>query len=299
MNTEIQLKITEIQRFCMHDGPGIRTTVFLKGCPLSCAWCHNPETQKSSQELLFYAKKCILCGMCADVCQTGTHKMKDCHTIDRQKCRFCHACVQNCPTGALDIAGKDMTISEILQAAEKDRMFYGNEGGITLSGGEPFLQKDATVALLKACKEHGLSTAVETCGYTDSQTLKNALPYIDTLLWDLKDTDNERHLQYTGVSNKVILENLKIAAEHDAKIRLRCILVNKVNTNKAHYQEIARIALGISSLLGVEFIPYHAYAGSKAVFIGREDNGNPNWIPTEAQLTEAGLILQAHGISVL
>ena len=160
MSTDIKLKVTEIQRFCMHDGPGVRTTVFLKGCPLRCAWCHNPETQKVASELLFYQNKCIYCGSCVSDCSSSVHSVEKEHLIDRERCRLCSLCADNCPTGALKICGDDMSIEDILAIVEKDRSFYGEQGGITLSGGEPFTRRVATVELLKECKARGLSTAV-------------------------------------------------------------------------------------------------------------------------------------------
>jgi len=200
------LKVTEIQRFCMHDGPGVRTTVFLKGCPLRCAWCHNPETQNKNSEMLLYNSKCIGCGSCIDSCKNNLHRIEKQHIIDRERCSLCGKCVEACPACALEICGKDMSIEEILSVVEKDRAFYGAFGGITLSGGEPFMQREKTVALLAACKARGLSTAVETCGYADTDILLSALPYVDLFLWDIKDTDNQRHKQYTGVYNDVILK---------------------------------------------------------------------------------------------
>lgn len=294
----MNVKVTEIQRFCMHDGPGIRTTVFLKGCPLRCVWCHNPETQKSNAELLFYPQKCIGCGMCIKACPVGAHQLTDTHEISRAYCILCESCANSCPTGALAIMGKEMTVSEILKIVEKDLAFYGEDGGITLSGGEPFLQEEATVALLKGCKEKGISTAVETCGYADPDILRAALPYVDTLLWDLKDTDDMRHRHYTGVSNERILENLRIANEAKSKIRLRCILINGINTNQAHYKKIAEIANALHRIEGVELIPYHAYGGVKATFIGKNDNGNVAWIPEASQIEGAKRFLIDCGVFV-
>lgn len=298
MSTDIKLKVTEIQRFCMHDGPGIRTTVFLKGCPLRCEWCHNPETQKTGAERLFYQSKCILCGACSAVCPLGVHTVGGEHSIDRTKCRLCFACTENCPAAALEKCGRDMTVGEILSVVQRDYAFYGENGGMTLSGGEPFAQGENTVALLKACKERGISTAVETCGYASPDVIRAAVPFTDLFLWDIKDTDDTRHKNHTGVSNKLILDNLELANKTGAKIRLRCILVNGVNTQETHYANIARIAEGIKVLDCVELIPYHAYGGTKAVFCGSVDNGNPRWIPTAAQTEEARAVLTARGICV-
>lgn len=299
MNTEIKLKVSEIQRFCMHDGPGVRTTVFLKGCPLRCAWCHNPETQSSSSELLFYANRCIGCSSCVGVCESGAHTENGKHSVDREKCVSCGACEAACPTGASELCGKDISVGEILSVIEKDSAFYGSLGGVTLSGGEPFMQKDNTLALIRACKENGLSVAVETCGYADPDVIRQTVPYVDIFLWDIKDTDCERHKRYTGVKNGLILENLSLANEMGAKIRLRCILVSGVNTDEGHYLKIAELAGGIKNLDGVELIPYHAYGGAKAALIGGEDNGKREWIPEASELERARLIIKSRGIPVL
>ena len=299
MSIDAKLKVTEIQRFCMHDGPGIRTTVFLKGCPLHCEWCHNPETQKYHDELLFYPNKCIGCQSCVLACKFSAHTVGNEHKINREACISCGSCATTCPTGALDICGKEMSVDEILSEVKKDAAFYGKTGGITISGGEPFAQKENTVALLRASKKSGLSTVVETCGYADFALLHMAVPFVDLFLWDIKDTDSHRHKRYTGVSNETIIQNLQAVDALGARIRLRCILINGINTDEAHYHKIAELALGIKHLDGVELIPYHAYGGTKAVLIGKQDNGNKQWIPEMRQIEDAKRILDSHGISVI
>jgi pyruvate formate lyase activating enzyme len=192
-----------------------------------------------------------------------------------------------------------MTPQEILCEVEKDLAFYGASGGITLSGGEPFLQGEGAITLLQLCKERGISTAAETCGCFDASLLAKAVPLTDLFLWDLKDTDSARHRQYTGAPNEPILENLEAINRRGARIRLRCILVNGVNTDPSHYRRVAEIASRIENFDGAEWIPYHAYGGSKAVFLGRSDNGNREWIPSAESLLEAREMLSAYKIRVI
>ncbi len=209
---------------------------------------------------------------------------------------MCGECVKNCWTNALELCGTEYSIEEILSVVERDRPFYGESGGVTVSGGEPFAHKEKTIAFLKACKQRGFSTVVETCGYADPDVIRDAVPYVDLFLWDIKDTDGVRHEQYTGVPNRIILENLSLVNQANAKIRLRCILVNGVNTDERHYFAIADIAKTINHLDGVELIPYHAYGGTKAVFLGGEDNGKKEWIPTAEEIERAKSILKKRGV---
>ncbi len=299
MSIEKILRVSEIQRFCMHDGPGVRTTVFLKGCPLRCEWCHNPETQKKRSELLFYKAKCIECGACASVCPSSAHSLEGGHALKREMCASCFRCAAVCPALALDVSGKDMSVSEILDAVMRDRAFFGELGGLTLSGGEPFFSGDAVIALLREARKKGISTAVETCGYAETELLATSVPFVDLYLYDIKDTDSERHKRYTGVSNEKILENLFLLDGLGARIRLRCILVNRVNTDNSHYLNVAEIAKKLHNLEGVELMPYHAYGGGKATFIGLCDNGREEWIPTEDQINEAREMIGSIGISLL
>lgn len=283
----------------MHDGPGLRTTVFLKGCPLRCAWCHNPETQSVRPQILFDQRKCIYCHACEVVCPNHAHTFRKEHTLDHSQCTGCGKCAEICPTRSLNLCGKQCTAEEILAIIEKDRAFYGTTGGVTLSGGEPFAQPEEAAALLKACKERGLHTAAETCGYFSSKILPDIVPLTDLFLWDIKLTDSATHEKYTGVSNRKILQNLLSADQIGAKTRLRCILVHGVNTHSAHYDAIAGIFRSLRHCEGVELIPYHAYAGTKAVLLGGKDNGKPEWIPDEKTLEFARQVLQEKEICVL
>lgn len=292
------LSIANIQRFCMHDGPGIRTVFFFKGCPLRCQWCHNPETNSAQKQLLFYPKQCIGCGKCAQVCEQQAHKFDDGHQILRERCLVCGKCVDACPSSALEICGNTYSEEALLRIAERDSAFYGSTGGITLSGGEPFFQRES-LGFIKTCKRKNLSVAVETCGFCESDILKEAAPYVDLFLWDVKDTNNQRHKRFTGVGNEKILDNLKLLDEIGGKTMLRCLLINTVNTEKEHYENLAKIAKELKHCTGVKLLSYHAYGGAKATFAGLPDNGNKAWIPTEKQLLCAKQILHSNGINVL
>lgn len=258
--------VANIQRFSVHDGPGIRTTVFMKGCPLRCQWCHNPETQSTKPQILFYEKKCIGCGAC-------------------------HISYQNCPTGAKELSGTEYSTEELLKVIQKDIAFYGLQGGVTFSGGEPFVQSKELQAALSACKEQHISTAVDTCGYFDSALLYEMASYIDLLLWDIKDTDDTRHQKYTGVSNQRILQNLTIADNLGIPTKLRCILVNGVNTYHTHYQNIAKIMSTLKYCQGIDFLPYHTYGESKAKACGATMVADRAWIPTDEQIQIANMIV--------
>ncbi len=302
----LSLPVTDIQRFCMHDGPGVRTVVFLKGCPLSCAWCHNPEGQRAEQEILFYENKCIGCGACVSACPTGAHMLYPGRIFDRDKCIGCGACAAVCCTEALTAAKRSMTVDEVMEVVVRDRAFYGETnaagrtiGGLTVSGGEPMMHPEGTLALFYAARAAGISTAVETCGQFAPAYLPRLVASSDLLLWDVKDTDPDRHKRYTGVSNERILENLREADRLGARTRLRCILVAGVNTDRRHYAALAALARELLHSEGVEFLPYHAYSGSKMLPLGLPDNGMPRWIPDNETVEEAKEVLRQAGVHVI
>lgn len=285
------MTVTGIQRFCTHDGAGIRTVVFLKGCPLRCRWCHNPETQESAPQILFYPTKCISCGGCA-VCPEHRHFFENgIHIFRRSGCSACGKCAASCPTGALEVCGTEMTADDVFRLVIRDAAFFGKHGGITLSGGEPLMQTDACIELLRLCRKAGISTAIETSGCFGNRRTEELISLTDLFLWDIKDTDEERHLSNTGIGFDAIRQRLLEVDRLGGVTKLRCILVRGINTEAEHYRRAAGLRSSLKNCVGAEFFPYHAYGGVKNTFLGGSDSGNADWIPTDAQLREANSFL--------
>ena len=295
------MRVTEIQRFCMHDGPGLRTTVFLKGCPMRCQWCHNPETQSPDRHIVYIDNKCIRCGVCAAVCPAGAHHIDPegfRHVFDRSLCTACGRCADACCTGALSDPLRVMSPEEVYREVCRDRAFYGGKGGVTLSGGEPLMQYGDVAELFRLCRDGGIGTAVETCGIFDADILPELVPLTDIFLWDFKDGNDERHMRYTGVSNAAITANLLRADSLGARTVLRCIMINGVNMAEDHYSAIADLWKKLRNCLYVELLPYHAYGGSKSVSLGKDDSGRREWIPDEADIVEVREHLRSLGVTV-
>lgn len=272
MNNEKTL-ILDIEKFALHDGPGIRTVVFVKGCPLHCLWCHNPESQSFKAEVLFNESKCHYCGSCGNVCPGSCHSIaKELHTFDRKRCAACGACSEICPADALKRSGTVMSVAEVMDEVLKDMAFYQNSGGgLTLSGGEPLAHFAFTSALLKAAKESGVHTAIETCGFAPWEQIQSLLPLTDLWLWDVK-APPEKYKNLTGADWEPIHANLKKAAESGSNIVLRCPLVPDVNDEDPQLLRIAELAneLG-SSVQGIDLEPYHPLGEGKSRELGRNE----------------------------
>ena len=275
--------LTEIKRFAVHDGDGIRTTVFLKGCPLRCVWCHNPEGLSGKAQLGYFAHKCVGCGQCATVC--ARHSVIDgVHRFDREGCTVCGKCSEKCFTEALKRYGTETTVEELLPVLLEDRDFFANSGGgVTLSGGECLVQGDFCAELLQALKEEAIHTAVDTCGFVPRSTFDKVVPFTDIFLYDLKAADPEVHKKCTGQENGLILDNLRYLDQCGKDIEVRIPFVPGWNTQEI--AGIAEILAGLSHLTKVRVLPYHNFAGSKYDALALE-NTLPEILP-ESEAVEA------------
>lgn len=262
--------IFNIQKFSIHDGAGIRTLIFLKGCPLRCIWCCNPESQSYEKEVMFVQKNCFACGTCAAVCPRQGIDLET-FQIDRKACDACGTCAKTCYANAKKVVGKWQSVYEIMEKIEQDRIFYHNSGGgVTIGGGEPTAQPQFTAELLNACKKSNLHTAMETCGHGPWEKIKSIFPYLDQVFFDLKHMDEKRHRALTGVGNKLILENAKNVAELGCDITFRIPLVPGCNDDQENIRktgEFVRKLAGDSGRIRLELLPYHGLGSDKYVWL--------------------------------
>ena len=278
--------IFEIKRLAIHDGDGIRTTVFFKGCPLRCVWCHNPEGLERPKQLACYAEKCVGCMECVSACPNGAHREENgVHVLDRSLCTACGLCADTCLGEALTLFGREVTVDELMAVVLEDREFYENSGGgVTLSGGECLLQADFCAALLKECKAHGLHTAVDTCGFVGRDALDKVIPYTDVFLYDVKAADEDVHIRCTGRSNRLILDNLRYLDEQGktTQIRIPCV----PGWNDGQMEKIRDVLAQLRHVDEIRVLGYHNYAGSKYGALSLP-NTLPDTLPTEAELERA------------
>ena len=260
--------ISNLQRFSTKDGPGLRTTVFFKGCPLRCPWCHNMETWEMQPSLLFYDKDCARCGTCAAICPQNGHSVtKEAHTMDRTHCIKCSACANECPTGALEMRGESMTAQEVLARVLRDKEFYDQSGGgVTFSGGEVLMQFDFLRECVRLAKENGLHVCIDTSGWGGKAHELTDLA--DLFLWDIKLTDAAMHQALTGVALAPILDSLRQVDAKGGKTRLRCPIIPSINDTLPHMEAIANIANSLQNVQGIDLVPYHALGTAKTAALG-------------------------------
>jgi pyruvate formate lyase activating enzyme len=264
--------VFDIQRCCVHDGPGIRTTVFLKGCNLRCFWCHNPESWRAEPDLLLYPGKCIGCGKCFALCPQGCHGVlpDGAHRIRREKCTLCGACAKRCYAGALVLSGKGRGVEDVMKTVLADAAFYKNSGGgMTVSGGEPLLQPEFTLALLRAAKKEGLHTALDTAGHVPCETLREIAPCVDLWLYDCKCMDDALHRQATGVGNERILENLRRLGQGGAPVWVRVPVIPGFNDTEGNMRGLRGFLAGLPAVARLDLLPYHGLGAGKNASLGR------------------------------
>lgn len=303
--------VFDIKKYAIHDGPGIRTTVFFQGCPLACWWCHNPESQSPRPALLYRANRCVGCGTCVDACPqhaielsptpngSGAGDREIIALTNRDRCDVCGRCADVCYHGARIVSGKKMTVAEIIFEIERDLPFYDQSGGgVSFSGGEPLLQGKFLAALLRECRQREIDTVVDTSGFAPWDLIDSLLGDIDLFLYDLKLIDDDRHQEYTGVSNKLILRNLQRLAENGARVEIRIPLIPGINDDVENLAGSADFISGLPNITAVELMPYHEIAAAKYESL-RIPYLLPGTIPpSDSALQKAARYFNNKGLSV-
>lgn len=292
--------ITDIQRFSLNDGPGIRTTVFLKGCNMRCEWCHNPETISHKKEIMFYENKCIGCGRCLEVCPSGVHIAKDGkHIIDREKCLLCGNCVNECYAEALVFSAKEMTSDEVVAEVLQDKVYYDeSKGGVTLSGGEVTCQKDFALEIVERCKANGVKTAIETNLLMPFEQIKELLMAVDLVMLDVKIFVDESHKKHTGVSNAQVLENLKKLDELGVPFIVRTPLIPGVSDGEENLSAIAGFIAPLNNLMHYELLNFNPLGASKYKSLSSENKFEDARPFEKSKLEAVAERLSAVGIKV-
>ncbi|HJW98071.1 MAG TPA: glycyl-radical enzyme activating protein [Candidatus Bathyarchaeia archaeon] len=292
--------IFDVRKYSIHDGPGIRTAVFFKGCPLRCWWCHNPEGQNPKPELVFRRSRCISCGECVEKCHQ--HAISSATlgiSINREKCVLCSDCSDACSSEALSIAGKEMSVKKVVEEIEKDRAFYEeSSGGVTFSGGEPLLQPEFLKALLDECNNRALHTTLDTCGYSQPEIIDGICSKVDLFLYDIKIIDDQRHMKFTGVSNKQILRNLEKLAEKGSNIVVSFPIIPGINDDDRNVAETAKFISSLPNIQQINLLPYHRAGIQKYKNLGKPYKLNKIQPPTDKKVKSVKNKMEAFGLKV-
>lgn len=270
MNTAM---VMEIQRYCIHDGPGIRTTVFLKGCHMKCSWCHNPESQSKEPEMMFFESSCINCRQCETICQRGAHYFTDGnHKVKVELCKTCNKqelCKAICCTESMKLCGKIMTTKEVLREVMRDRDCYSENGGVTFSGGEPLIQYEFLQEIMKCCKKAGISICLDTSLNVMWKSIAYVIPYVDLYLIDIKCMNEEQHIALTGVSNKNLLENIKRLSDLGARMIIRMPIIENINDSEKEMKERRKFLQNMKGIERIDMIPVTNHGSAKYKALGK------------------------------
>ena len=295
--------LADIRRLTLHDGPGTRDTVFLKGCPLRCLWCHNPESISAVPQLLYRSRLCTGCGDCARICTAGVHLLPEGgeHTLNTALCRSCWRCAENCLGGALTWCGKTVTPEEVFSEVMKEQEFFiQSEGGVTLSGGEPLLYPLFAGALFRMLRQHGIHTALDTCGQVPAAAFEAVLPWTSMILYDLKGMDEENHRRNTGCGNREILANLARLGKGGVPVEIRMPIIPEHNDAPEEIAAAGKFLSALPAVTAIRLLPYHSLARNKYAFCGRHDTMPRVAPPSPEHLQElADILLHASGKPVL
>lgn len=292
--------VFDIKRYAIHDGPGIRTTVFLKGCPLACPWCHNPEGVSPAPQLMWWETRCLGCEACLGACRMDAIYMSDAGLmVDESRCEMCGCCADACFPHALEVVGREMTVREVMGEVERDAAFYERSGGgVTFSGGEPLMQPKFLKELLKECKQGGLHAVVDTSGYADADVVSAVMPHVDLFLYDIKAMDEETHLKLTGVSNGRVLSNLKMLVGRGSQVVVRYSVIPGVNDSDGDLDRLGSFVASVGEGMEVCLLPYHRVGVEKVRRLDRSAEPSIYRPPSAGRMESIRERLQHHGLNI-